>query len=100
MILYRAADDIDRFAQAGERMPMVMRGRIRMDCAEGVRYLMEGVDKLFHTAGAAGLSLRSAMQRAWRNLHATHMHGLLAHAPSAEIYGRLLLGKEPNTPIV
>ena len=100
MILYRAADDIDRFAQAGERMPMVMRGRIRMDCAEGVRYLMEGVDKLFHTGGAAGLSLRSAMQRAWRNLHATHMHGLLAHAPSAEIYGRLLLGKEPNTPIV
>jgi 3-hydroxy-9,10-secoandrosta-1,3,5(10)-triene-9,17-dione monooxygenase len=100
MILYRVADDIDRYAQAGERMPMVMRGRIRMDCAQGIRLLMEGVDKLFHTGGASGLSLRNALQRAWRNLHATHMHGLLAFDPSAEIYGRILLGKEPNTPIV
>ncbi len=100
MMLYRAADDIDRHARAGERMPMLTRGRIRMDCAQGVRFLMDGVDKLFHTGGATGLSMRNALQRAWRNLHATNMHGLLAMEPSAEIYGRLLLGKEPNTPIV
>jgi 3-hydroxy-9,10-secoandrosta-1,3,5(10)-triene-9,17-dione monooxygenase len=100
MMLYRAADDIDRYGQNGERMPMLMRGRMRMDFAHGVRFLMDGVDTLFHTGGATGLSLKNPLQRAWRNLHATNMHGLLAMEPSAEIYGRLLLGKEPNTPIV
>lgn len=100
MMLYRAADDIDRYARNGERMPLLIRGRQRMDFAQGIRFLMDGVDMLFHGGGATGLSLRNLLQRAWRNLHATHMHGLLAMEPSAEIYGRILLGKEPNTPIV
>jgi len=99
-LLYRIADDIDRYAKAGERMPMEMRGRIRMDCAQGVRFCMEAVDKLFHTAGASGLSLKGSMQRAWRNLHAINMHGLLAYDTSAELYGRVMLGLEPNTEII
>ena len=81
-------------------MPMEMRGRIRMDCAQGVRFCMGAVDKLFHTAGASGLSLKGSMQRAWRNLHAINMHGLLAYDTSAELYGRVMLGLEPNTEII
>ena len=96
-LLYRIADDIDRHARADERMPMEMRGRIRMDCAQAVRFCMESVDALFHSAGASGLSLKSAIQRNWRNLHAINMHGLLALDISAEAYGRALLGLEPNT---
>ncbi len=99
-LLTRIADDIDRYAKAHERMPMAMRGRIRMDCAQAVRLCMEAMDRLFHTAGASGLSLKSGLQRGWRNLHAINMHGLLAFDTSAEIYGRLLLGLEPNTDIV
>jgi len=99
-LLYRIADDIDRYAQAGDRMPMEMRGRIRMDCAQAVRFCMEAVDTLFHTAGASGLSLKSAIQRNWRNLHAINMHGLMAYDTSAETYGRALLGLEPNTDII
>lgn len=99
-LLYRIADDIDRYAKAGERMPMEMRGRIRMDCAQAVRFCMEAMDKMFHTAGASGLSLKSSLQRAWRNVHAINMHGLLAFDTSAELYGRVLLGLEPNTDII
>ncbi len=99
-LLYRIADDIDRYARAGDRMPMEMRGRIRMDCAQAVRFCMEAVDRLFHGAGAAGLSLEGGLQRMWRNLHAINMHGLLAYDPSAEVYGRAMLGLEPNTEII
>lgn len=99
-LMTRIVEDTDRFARAGERMPMEMRGRIRMDCAQSVRFCMEAVDKLFHTAGASGLSLKSSLQRAWRNLHAINMHGLLAYDTSAEVYGRVLLGLEPNTPTI
>ena len=100
LLLYRAADDTDRLAKKGEQMSMEMRGRIRMDCAHGVRLILEGADELFITGGAAGLSLRNPMQQVSRDLHATNMHGLLLLEPSAEVYGRILLGLEPNTIII
>ena len=62
LLLYRAADDTDRLAKKGEQMSMEMRGRIRMDCAHGVRLILEGADELFITGGAAGLSLHNPMQ--------------------------------------
>lgn len=100
MCLYRVADDIDRFARAGDRMPMAMRARIRMDCAQGVKFCMDGVDMLFHGAGGSALSLRSSLQRIWRDIHAINMHGLLSFDASSELYGRVLAGLEPNTEII
>ena len=100
LVLYRAADDIDRHAQDGRRMSMEMRARIRMDCAHGVKLALDGVDKLFVMSGGSSLSLRSPLQRAARDLRAINMHGLLLHEAGAELYGRVLLGLEPNTPIV
>jgi len=100
LLLYRAADDTDHLAREGEQMSMEMRGRIRMDCAHGVRLILDGANELFITGGAAGLSLQNPMQQISRDLHATNMHGLLLLEPSAEIYGRVLLGLEPNTIII
>lgn len=100
LLLYRAADDIDRMAQAGEAMSMEMRGRMRMDCSQGVRFALKGAEKLFIASGGSGLSLRHPIQQIWRDLHAINMHGLLFHDASAEVYGRVLLGLEPNTIII
>ena len=100
LMLYRAADDIDRLARAGTPMSMEMRGRMRMDCAHGVRLALEAAEKLFVGSGGAGLSLRNPLQRASRDLHAINMHGLLALDPAAEVYGRVLLGLEPDTIII
>lgn len=99
LVLYRVADDIDEEARAGRRMSPEMRARIRMDCSYAVRTLMEAVDKLFIGGGASALSLRSPLQRAARDLHAVNMHALLLFETSAEIYGRVLLGKGSNSPI-
>jgi hypothetical protein len=77
-----------------------MRARIRMDCAFAVRSLMEAVDKLMLQGGASALSLKGGLQRAARDLRATNMHGLLLFDTNAEIYGRVLFGKDPGTPLV
>src|SRR5580658_6899712 len=96
----RARPRIGDYARRGAAMPMETRARIRMDCCYVVRTLMEAVDKLFAFAGASALSLRGSLQRDFRDLHATNLHGLMQLEASAEIYGRALLGKEPNTPII
>ena len=100
LLIDRAADDTDRLAQAGEQMSMEMRGRIRMDCSHGVRLILEGTTELYIAGGAAGITIKNPMQQISRDLHATNMHGLLLIEPSAEVYGRILLGLEANTIII
>lgn len=99
-VLYRIADDIDEHARLDRRMPLELRARIRVDCSHVVRLLMEAVDQLYTYGGAAGLSLKGSIQRAARDLHAVNMHGLLLFDTSAEVYGRVLLGKGSNTNII
>ena len=100
LVMYKMADDIDHYAQLNEAMPIEMRGRIRMDCCLSVKMLLDAVDKLYLYAGASALSVESTLQRASRDLHATNMHALLMYDASAEIYGRILLGKDSNSPII
>ena len=100
LVLYRIADDIDQAAWRGEKMPMEMRARIRMDIAMVPRLCRDAITDLLTIGGAAGLSLKSPIQRAARNLQATCMHGFLLYESGAEIYGRVLLGLDPGTPVI
>jgi 3-hydroxy-9,10-secoandrosta-1,3,5(10)-triene-9,17-dione monooxygenase len=100
LVLYRVADDIDEYAARDERMPMDVRGRIRMDIALVPRLCRDAVEKLYTIGGAAGLTLKSPIQRAARNLQAINMHGFLLYDSGAEVYGRILLGLDPGTPVV
>lgn len=100
LVLYRIADDIDDYARRGEKMPMNVRGRIRMDIALVPKLCRDAVFDLLTIGGAAGLSLQSPIQRAARNLQATCMHGFLLYDSGAEIYGKILLGLDPGTPVV
>ncbi len=100
LLLYRIADDIDDYARRGEKMPMEIRGRIRMDICLGPRLCRDAVQDLLTIGGAAGLSLKSPIQRAFRNLQATCMHGFLLYDAGAEIYGKILLGQDAGTPII
>ena len=100
LLLYRIADDIDDYARRGEKMPMALRGRIRMDIALAPRMCRDAVEKLYTIGGAAGLSLKSPIQRSARNLQAINMHGFLLYDSAAEIYGRILLGLDPGTGVI
>jgi 3-hydroxy-9,10-secoandrosta-1,3,5(10)-triene-9,17-dione monooxygenase len=100
LILYRVADDIDDYARRGEKMPMELRGRIRADITLAPRLCRDAVIDLMTIGGAAGLSLKSPIQLAARNLIATCMHGFLLYDSGMEIYGRILLGLDPGTPVI
>jgi 3-hydroxy-9,10-secoandrosta-1,3,5(10)-triene-9,17-dione monooxygenase len=99
LLLYRVADLIDEYAQRDETMPLELRGRIRMDCSLATRLCLDAVERLYMNGGASSLSLNSPLQRAARDIRAMNMHGLMLLEASAEVYGRILLGQSPNTPI-
>ena len=100
LIFYKCADDVDEYARRGEKMPMELRGRIRMDITAVPTLCRDAVQKLLNIGGAAGLSLKSPIQLNFRNLQATSMHGFLLHEAGAEIYGRVLLGVDPGTGVL
>lgn len=96
----QAAKDIDDYSERNEKMSLEMRGRYRMDVGMTARLCRDAVNSLFTVGGAAGLSLKSPIQLNARNLQATNMHGLLLYEAGAEVYGRVLLGVDPGTPII
>lgn len=100
LVFYKCADQVDEYARRGEKMPMDIRARIRMDICTVPKLCRDAAYKLLTIGGAAGLSLKSPIQLNARNLQATSMHGFLLHDAGAEIYGRVLLGQDPGTPIL
>ena len=100
LLLHRAADDIEAAAGKGETMAFALRARVRMDCAHAVRECLNAVEILFLACGGSGIGEANPVQRAWRDLHAVNMHGLLTLETNQEMYGRVILGLKPNTPLI
>jgi 3-hydroxy-9,10-secoandrosta-1,3,5(10)-triene-9,17-dione monooxygenase len=100
LLLHRCAEDIEAAAERGEMMAFTARARVRMDCAHAVRQCMEAVETLFLACGGSGVGEGNTVQRAWRDLHAVNMHGLLTLETNQEMYGRVVLGLKPNTPLI
>jgi 3-hydroxy-9,10-secoandrosta-1,3,5(10)-triene-9,17-dione monooxygenase len=100
LLLYAVADELDATAQAGGEVPFLRKAEMRNDCAVAVRRLLEGVEILFRESGATGVRTASPMNRAMADLQAINNHGLLKLETNQEMYGRLLLGLEPNTPLI
>jgi 3-hydroxy-9,10-secoandrosta-1,3,5(10)-triene-9,17-dione monooxygenase len=99
-LLYRCADEIAAAAERGEMMEFTKRARVRADCAWAVRQCLEAVEILYLASGGSGIADSSALGRAWRDLHAVNMHGLLNLQTNMELYGRIVLGLKPNTPLI
>jgi 3-hydroxy-9,10-secoandrosta-1,3,5(10)-triene-9,17-dione monooxygenase len=100
LLLHRCADDIEAGAARGKMMEFTARARVRMDCAHAVRQCMEAVEILYLAGGGSGIAETNPVQRAWRDLHAVNMHGALTLETNQVMYGRILLGLEPNTPLI
>jgi 3-hydroxy-9,10-secoandrosta-1,3,5(10)-triene-9,17-dione monooxygenase len=100
LLLYAVADELDATAQANNEVPFIRRAAMRNDCAVAVRRLLEGVEILFRESGATGVRTSSPTNRALADLQAINNHGLLKLETNQEMYGRLLLSLEPNTPLI
>ena len=100
LLLYRCADELDAAGREGRELPLLTRARMRVDCAVGVRRCLEAVEILFTAAGATGVRSSSPLAGALADLKAINNHGLLQLEMNEEMYGRLLMGLEPNTPLI
>jgi alkylation response protein AidB-like acyl-CoA dehydrogenase len=92
---YRAADDLDRHAQAHTYPDVPARTRIRADTALIAKYCREAVDMLVSAHGTSSLADWSPMQRLWRDIHVASHHAVTEWQVNLEIYGKALLG-QPN----
>jgi alkylation response protein AidB-like acyl-CoA dehydrogenase len=74
-----------------------VRSRAHIGYATGLA--REAVDLLFYSSGASSIQSNVPMQRFQRDMQALANHAVM-HAPTAvELYGRVLCGLEPNTPL-
>jgi 3-hydroxy-9,10-secoandrosta-1,3,5(10)-triene-9,17-dione monooxygenase len=99
-LLYRVAEEIEDAAHRGVDMEFTKRARTRMDCAWAARQCLEAVEILYLASGGSGIAENSIIGRSWRDLHAVNMHGLLNLETNLEMYGRIVLGLTPNTPLI
>jgi alkylation response protein AidB-like acyl-CoA dehydrogenase len=93
---FRAADDLDREAQGGRHPDLLARARIRTDTALAAKYCREAVDLLVEAHGTSSLTDTNRMQRLWRDAHVASRHAITSWPVNLEIYGKALLGVEPN----
>lgn len=97
LLIQRAADDIDRNAQAGtEQMPLLDRARIRRDIGFAAKLVAEAVDNAAAVYGASAAGVSNPMGRVWRDIRTAALHGLLVTPPSLELYGRHRCGQPPK----
>jgi alkylation response protein AidB-like acyl-CoA dehydrogenase len=93
---FRAADDLDRAAEGGRHPELVSRARVRLDTALAAKYCREAVDLLADAHGTSSLADVNHMQRLWRDIHVASRHAITSWTVNLEIYGKALLGVEPN----
>jgi len=80
-------------------LSMGARVKSRVHIAYATGLAREAVDTLFFASGASSIQTQVPIQRFQRDRQALANHAIM-HAPTAiELYGRVLCGLEPNTPI-
>ncbi|MFI7000421.1 acyl-CoA dehydrogenase family protein [Nocardia sp. NPDC050175] len=89
---YRAADDLDRAAEAGRQLTVAERARVRMDTGVAAVRSREAVDRLVSVNGAGGFAMSNPLQRIWRDIGTASRHGVVNPDLGREIYGRSVLG--------
>ncbi len=98
---YRAADDLDAYAAAGRHPDLPARARVRADSALVAKYCREVVEILASAHGTSSMADANLLQRVWRDVHIASRHAITEWQVNLEIYGKALLGVEPNiTPLI
>jgi alkylation response protein AidB-like acyl-CoA dehydrogenase len=96
---YRAADDIDRAAEAGAYPDLLRRARVRADTGWVLENITKAIDTLLFAHGAGSFAQVNPLQRIWRDSAVAARHAVSLPAVNYEIYGKALLGR-PDQPTV
>ncbi len=88
----RAAADIDRAAEHGEKLDYASRARVRADTGWAIRKAREAIDAVISANGASSFADASPLQRLWRDSNTAGRHAVVMPIVNQEIYGKALLG--------
>jgi len=94
--ILRGVADVERAVAEGAPLDEGARARVRMDVAAAVGSARDAVRLLVNIGGTGGFALDRPVQRIWRDLEVASRHYMLNTDLSREIYGRALLGIEPQ----
>lgn len=95
--LLRAADRMDTKVRAGDPWTVEEKVLTRMDASAVCLRAKEAVDVLTTASGGTSLYSDVPIQRIGRDVQAINLNGIVHPNTSAEMYGRVLCGLEPNT---
>jgi len=84
-------------ANLGHKTPMDDRVRIRAYMGQIASYVRTCATLLFEASGASAIQHSVDIQRYFRDAHALASHGLHQPNSALELYGRHLVGLEPNS---
>ncbi len=82
---------------AGREMPMPARVRTRAYLGQLTENCRRAIQILFEASGATVIQSSVALQRFFRDGMAVSQHALLSPITAQELYGRILVGKPPNS---
>ncbi len=97
---YRLADMIDAKANANEPWTLEERALARLDLSAVCQRAKEATDTLFSASGGSSVYTSVPIQRIARDIQTVSLHAIVHPANGFELYGRVALGLEPNTPFV
>jgi 3-hydroxy-9,10-secoandrosta-1,3,5(10)-triene-9,17-dione monooxygenase len=93
----RAASLLDD--HPGGPMSMESRVKARAHIAYATGLAREAVDTLFYASGASSIQTQIPIQRFQRDIQALANHAIMHPQTGIELYGRVLCGLPPNTPL-
>ena len=83
----------------GKSMTVKERVASRAHIASATGLARDAVDVLFYASGASAIQSHVPIQRFQRDIQALSNHAIMHPQTALELYGRVLCGLEPNTPI-
>lgn len=93
----RIAAMVDTKGSTGEEWTMEERARVRLDLGGACQRAKEAVDILDSASGGSSIYRDVPIQRIQRDVQTLNLHAILHPTTNLELYGRVLLGLEPNT---
>ncbi len=91
--------DLFEAARHGEGATLRQRAIFRLACVHASRAAVEAVDLCYDAAGTTSIFAANRLNRLWRDAHAASQHVVLSYT-GWETVGRVLLGLEPDTPLI
>jgi len=87
-------------ADAGEQPTDEEKARLRGESAYVIQLAKEAVEVLYNASGASAIQRSVPIQRFFRDTQGFSLHGLLLLSTNLEVQGRVLLGLDPDTPLL